>query len=121
VASSPPSARNRQPMGPCGIAPSGTVPSMKPRRIPEPSLPSTTWAWKHVKLEEPTPPQGDSSVRRTERSRRPRRSPERPIWIKVTYVGGPRCFFTVEARGEVAYIPGDRALVDLMGFVNRAR
>ena len=83
---------------------------------PEQTIPSTTWAWKRVKISRP--PEGN-------RERGPKglhtwvgRSRWDPrkdrVTIRIRYRGGAECWYEVEARGATARLTGTVALHDLM-------
>jgi len=82
--------------------------------------PSTTWAWRRVKV---TPPArairgstakpfrwfGLAHVRRAHK-----------VTIVVTYRGGAQAWYLVEARGRHGAFPGDRALHDVVREICQA-
>lgn len=81
--------------------------------------PSTTWAWRHVKIA--PAPQANSTSSASESSLFsllpwPRR---KPLSVTLIYRGGPQAWFEVRTRGRVIRRPGDTALVDLMSEVMR--
>lgn len=79
-------------------------------------LPSTTFAWRRVKIARPPEarqargPKGlHTWVARTRWNLR-----KDPIVLRVRYRGGPEAWYEVEARGAKARLTGTVALHDLM-------
>lgn len=74
--------------------------------------PSTTGHWEFRKIRKR--PQGQQrgtpkASRWGRRSALPRRE---PLTIKVTYRGGPECWYEIHARGEIGRFPGYVCLHD---------
>lgn len=79
--------------------------------------PSTTWAWRKVKIA-PAP--------KAPREQRPK-GPSKPlasVWngretltISVRYRGGAECWYELKSRGQTVRIPGHVALHDVMGRI----
>ncbi len=80
----------------------------------EQTFPSTTWAWKQVKMK--TPPAGQDRAR-AQRGRWhgfpvwPRR---KVLTLTIVYRGGPQSWWLVSARGRHGVFPGVAALEDVM-------
>jgi hypothetical protein len=86
----------------------------------EQTFPSTTWGWRHVRLwERPTPPQQAQPPKALPRRLRGR-DRKAPITITVQYTAGAQCWYRITARGEVFSVPGDRAIHDVMEYINAA-
>lgn len=82
-------------------------------------FPSTTWAWKRVKIA-PPPEAREADGRKPGRwFRLPPWPPRRPLTISVKYRGGPECWYEVHARGSVGRFPGVTALDDVMREITR--
>ena len=80
----------------------------------EQPFPSTTFAWRRVKIR--TAPQAQA-----QRGRRPHRwfgcypwPRSQKLTIVVTDRGGAEAWFLIEARGRRGVFPGHRQLVDVM-------
>jgi hypothetical protein len=86
-----------------------------PTDEPNDRTPSTTWAWKRVKVRRPAGGQkrgasgGHSSLRH-----RANLNPREPLTLKVTYRGGNECWWQIETRGVTIRRPGYLALHDVL-------
>lgn len=80
-------------------------------------FPSTTFAWRKVKMK--TPPAGQGTVR-AQRGRWhglttwPR---ARTLSVSITYRGGPESWWLVNSRGRHGVFPGSAAIEDVMAAV----
>lgn len=71
---------------------------------------STTWEWRHVKIERPPEAQHRAG-------RRPSLSPwpsRKRLHVEVKYRGGAQAWVEVRARGEVWRVTGDTAIYDVL-------
>jgi hypothetical protein len=83
----------------------------------EQTFPSTTYAWRKVKMK--PPPAGHQTVR-AKRGRwhgLPTWPRHRQLRIEVTYRGGAESWWLVKARGRHGVFPGCLALDDVMAQV----
>ena len=80
----------------------------------EQSFPSTTWSWEYRKIKAPhgRTTQGARSARRFVSM--PMRMRRNPLNIRVTWRGGPECWYQVDARGSWIRIPGHLSFHDVM-------
>lgn len=85
---------------------------------PEQSFPSTTWAWRRVKVS--SRPQGHGTARSSAYGWRGLRRTRRdlPVRLTVTYRGGAQSYWLVEARGHHKVLAGHTALEDLMAAIH---
>lgn len=79
--------------------------------------PSTTWAWRKVKIARP--PEGTTQQRRSRYGflRLTRQPRSRPVRLTLTYRGGPESRWLVEARGTRESFIGSVYLEDVMARV----
>jgi hypothetical protein len=77
-------------------------------------LPSTTWAYKKVKITPPAEGQGSARRKADLLRRLAIRDARKPTTLVVTYRGGAECWVEVRARGRVYRRPGYTALSDLV-------
>ena len=79
-------------------------------------LPSTTWAWKRVKIKGPSHPEG---IRTSEASSAPafRRTRAQNLPLSVTYRGGEEASWLVRKGETTVRIPGWMAFHDAMRAV----
>lgn len=47
------------------------------------------------------------------------RNPREPLTIKISYRGGPECWYEIHARGGMGRFPGVTALHDVMRQINQ--
>jgi hypothetical protein len=82
--------------------------------------PSTTQAWKWVRIPAPAEGPGDSATQ--EHLRRLNRAKwRRPITLTVSYRGGPECWWEIDARGRTWRFPGSLALHDVLVVIYDGR
>lgn len=81
------------------------------------SYPSTTWAWKKVKID-PAP--------RRQQAQRPKggrwhllpwRDRRKPLQVTLKYRGGAECWVEVHARGAQGRFPGYVAIIDILNEI----
>jgi len=84
----------------------------------EPMFPSTTYAWRKVKISPAGQAQGTAARRATSSRRRRRRNARQPIWLSVVSRGGPESWWQVDVRGAVIRFPGHLCFDDVMARVN---
>lgn len=83
--------------------------------------PSTTFAWKYVKVGRP-PEASTQPARKGRRFRLlPPRNPRDPLKITVKLRGGAEQWIEVHARGDLARYPGYTQLIDVVLDVNAQR
>lgn len=83
----------------------------------EQTFPSTTYAWKKVKVSRGAAGQGTARRRRSGFLRLARADRSRPVRVTVTYRGGAESWWWVEARGEKAALPGHWSFDDVMARI----
>jgi len=87
--------------------------------VSERSFPSTTWAWKRVKIASPP----EARVTGARKGGRwwylPPWPRSRPLPITIKYRGGPECWYEIHGRGAEGRFPGHTALHDVMSEVMR--
>ncbi len=90
---------------------------MRTNPVDEQVFPSTTWAWKQVKMK--PPPAGHNGARaKRGRWRHLAQWPRtRKLQVTVTYRGGAESWWLIEARGSQGAFPGHAALEDVMSQV----
>lgn len=83
------------------------------------SSPSTTWAWRCVKIK--PAPQGSIRAERSESTRTKlwRRDARRPLTLTISYRSGPEATWLIEARGRRWFIPGHLCVHDVFTEVCR--
>jgi hypothetical protein len=114
------SGRGRQPTGPRWVVQAALPLLMDADSTNRTPVPSTNWTWRKVRMwESPTPPQ-QTSAPKAPTTRLKGRSRNAPITIEVTYRGGSQCWYRIRARGQLFSIPGDRAIHDVMEYINSA-
>lgn len=79
-------------------------------------FPSTATRWKYVKIACPPEAIGTGRRRRSTFSLSlwPKRT---PLTLKVSYRGGPECWYEIHTRGVVIRTPGHISLHDLMSMI----
>lgn len=87
----------------------------------EQPFPSTTWAWKRIKVGRPAGGQQHSAAAGRSFWSLPRRNPRDPLAMTIKLRGGPECWVEVHARGSVLRCPGDVAVYDLLCHLNSQR
>lgn len=82
--------------------------------------PSTTWEFRRVKVRRR--PQGPAARRPKDSSFGDlgRLDPKEGTFVKVTYRGGPECWWQLEARGKTVRRPGSLALHDVLWEIFQA-
>lgn len=80
----------------------------------EQTFPSTTWAWKRVKMRSSAGGQRDSSRVKRGFRRLGRYPRSEALRITVKYRGGAEAWWLVQARGCVEAFPGHLAFEDVM-------
>lgn len=87
---------------------------------PNEGSPSTTWAWRRVKISR-APQANKGSATKSHRWRRfGRRDPAQAIQVTLAYKGGAQGWVMVSGRGERNVYPGDTSLLDLVLDINQA-
>jgi hypothetical protein len=88
----------------------------------EHTFPSTTFAWRKVRIRRPAGGQGDSATK-SHRSAVPApkrfwglpyRNPRVPLAMTLKLRGGAEAWVEVHSRGRIARYPGHTALVDVL-------
>lgn len=76
--------------------------------------PSTTWAFKRVKMRSAPQAKGSGRRRRSPLSGLPPHPPRSPLSVTVVYRGGAECWIELRSRGRVVRRPGSVALYDVL-------
>lgn len=84
---------------------------------PEQSFPSTTWEWRKAKIKAPHGRNAQSARRAVRWTQMPMRMRRDPLTIKVTWRGGPECWYQVNARGSWGRFPGHLSFHDVMATI----
>jgi hypothetical protein len=101
---------------------SGGGSSMKMESEDRTCVPSTTFAWRKVKMKPPPAGHDTARAKRGRWHHLPRWPRTRDLTIKVAYRGGPESWWLVTARGSTGVFPGHLALEDVMvDVLNEAR
>lgn len=79
-------------------------------------LPSTTWAWKRVKIS--PAPKANTTSRKATPPQPSRRNPREPLTVTIRYRGGPEAWWEVKGRGKTYRFPGYLALHDVMRTIH---
>lgn len=96
----------------------GTIVRMHGDENPNTCPPSTTWAFKRVKVS--TPRRGQQQrVRSTSFEALPPHPPRSKLSVTVVYRGGPECWWEITARGKTVRRPGALALHDVLRDIYR--
>lgn len=82
------------------------------------SSPSTTWAWRRVKISRPPKAQGEQPPKATYWRRFSPRDARQPISVTLHLRGGPECWVEVRGRGSVGRYPGVTAIYDVLRDIN---
>lgn len=78
------------------------------------SSPSTTWAWRRIKIGPTAGGQKQRPAAGRSLKALSARNPREPLTIKVSYRGGAECWWEIHARGAVIRRPGHLALHDVL-------
>lgn len=81
---------------------------------------STRWGWTPVKMRRPAGGQQAPDAKRRRWHGALPRNPREPLTIKISYRGGPECWYEIHARGAVGRFPGVICLHDVMRQINQA-
>jgi hypothetical protein len=89
---------------------------------PEHTFPSTTWAWKKVRIRRPAGGQSVSATKSHAPGRGPKarfyglpfRNPRLPLPLTVKLRGGAEAWVEVHSRGRIVRYPGHTAVVDVL-------
>lgn len=87
--------------------------------MPEQPLPSTTWAWKRVKIARPPEAKQHRPAKRGRWWYLQPWPRSKPLPMTVKYRGGPECWYEIHGRGSVGRFPGHTALHDVMSEIMR--
>lgn len=93
---------------PCGMTSDASI---------EQSFPSTTYAWRKVKIARPPEATTQRRRRRLGFLRLTVQPRSRPVRITATYRGGAESWWWIEARGEKEALPGHWSLDDVLARV----
>jgi hypothetical protein len=92
-----------------------------PYESAEQTFPSTTWAWKRVKIACPPEAMSSAGARLRRAQARPRfyglppwPIRRRPLALTVKYRGGAQAWVEVHSRGRTIRVPGDTTIYDLV-------
>lgn len=78
------------------------------------SSPSTTSAWKWVKVRRPAGGPSSAATKSASRQRLSAWNRREPLTVTVTYRGGAECWIELKARGKSHRMPGSVALFDAL-------
>jgi hypothetical protein len=84
----------------------------------EHTFPSTTWAWKQVRIARPPEATRTAAARGHRWRKLPRRNARDPLAITVKLRGGPEGWVEVHARGDFSRYPGYTSILDVVLDVN---
>jgi hypothetical protein len=84
----------------------------------EQAFPSTTWAWKRVKIACPPEARGPQSPAGRRWRLLPRRNRRDPLPITIKYRGGAEDWVEIHARGSIGRYPGWVAIGDIVNEIN---
>lgn len=79
--------------------------------------PSTTWAYRKVKISRRLQGSPAQRAKRSSGSRLPRVDPKDSHTIVVTYRGGAEAWWRLDARGQTYVAPGHLALHDALMYI----
>lgn len=87
---------------------------------PNTSSPSTTWAWKLIKIK-PSHPEGRRARSASTYAPNRRRDVSKPLDIKVRYNGGPESSWVIWTRGGCRRFPGHMRIDDVFTLLSEPR
>lgn len=82
--------------------------------------PSTTWAWKKVRITPPAEGHTAAARRASFEASLARRNLRKPLPAVIKLRGGEECWVEVQARGRVFRFPGYVALYDVLRSIARS-
>jgi hypothetical protein len=76
--------------------------------------PSTTWAWRRVKIGRPPEASSNSGSKSLHSTQLARRDTRKPLSITIVHRGGAEDWWELRARGRIVRRPGWVALTDVL-------